>query len=379
MKKIFASLLLLLIAGPALPQAGTLNSGSVDTDLGRHLATKTLTREIPLAKGGHVFIQNNFQDFEVRTWDKDIVKTAVTVRYNSAQPLTDEALWKKSKMVFTTSTGTVKIQRMPDGANTIQSGNKTSTLTGSDLSPKLNHGRNIQREMIIYLPNTATLEVTSGYSDILVTGRLTTAEFKLENSQLEMGDADRLKLTTGYSNVVCGNIGTFDARFQQGRLIAGNVQSFTGDTQGAVVRLGDVKQAQLQSQSDDYEIGIAGTLTANKKMGTMRLESLTKTLDFQGENADLKVRSINPGTSSVTITNSFATIDLPLSELKNYTISFTGKSARVYAPFEISSSNASSVLPAEKGVTRFSHQAGTSGNTQTSIRINCTNCSVDLK
>ncbi len=379
MKKIFASLLFLLTAVSAFPQAGTLGKGSVDTDLGRHLATKTLIREIPLAKGGHVFIQNNFQDFEVRTWDKDIVKTAVTVRYNGAQPQTDEALWKKSKMVFSTSAGTVKIQRMPDGANTIPSGNKTSTLTGSDLSPKPDHGRTVQREMIIYLPNTATLEVTSGFSDILITGKLTTADFKLENSQLEMGDADRLKLTTGYSNAVCGNIGTFDARFQQGRLIAGNVQSFTGDTQGAIVRLGDVEQANLQSQSDDYEIGTAGTLTAHKKMGTMRLEALTKTLDFKGENADVKVRSILPGATSVSVTNSFATIDLPLSSLKNYAVSFTGKSASVYAPFEITPSKASSGIPADKGVTRFTHQAGTSGSTQTSIRIDCTNCSVDLK
>jgi hypothetical protein len=91
---------------------------------------------------------------------------------------------------------------------------------------------------------------------------------------------------------------------------------------------------KLQSTSDDYDLDEVKILTGTKTYGKLRVDILTGNFDLKGSSADVKIRNINPSVSAITLDNKYADVQLPVGNLKNYEVTFTGNYSSVFAPFE---------------------------------------------
>jgi hypothetical protein len=75
-------------------------------------------------------------------------------------------------------------------------------------------------------------------------------------------------------------------------------------------------------------------LQGRKNYGNLRITKLTKSIEMDGTNADVKVRNILAGVEVIKFNNKYADIRLPLKNLKNYTVNYNGPYSNVYANFE---------------------------------------------
>jgi hypothetical protein len=141
--------------------------------------------------------------------------------------------------------------------------------------------------------------------------------------------------------------------------------------------LNKVKNINIVSSNDDYDIDEAGKINAEKKYGTLRIVSMKDSFSLNGANADIKLRNISPDASFIKIDNKYADIRLSLDNIKNYSLRSTGSFNTVYADFEktpIKQSDNTTVSTSEatKDNGNFTAVGGTGAGTK--IEINCTSC-----
>jgi hypothetical protein len=91
----------------------------------------------------------------------------------------------------------------------------------------------------------------------------------------------------------------------------------------------------IRSTIDEYTIDEIDKVEGRKTYGSMRIGQLNNSLQVEGSNADIKIRTISPTVELVKINTLFANLRLPVKNITNYVVKFEGMYSSVYAPFEM--------------------------------------------
>ncbi len=319
-----------------------LANGSDDLNNRTDLKSKEVSQELSTSKSPEIYIDNNSRNIQVKTWDQPKVKVTTTVFFEGDGKLSDEEWFEKLNLSLKTLGSSVRIKSGSiSGGSYSTSGNTYSWSGGSSGVAVFNgNGQNIgtksnlKRIVTVYLPAGSKLDIDSKYADVQLTGAFTTTTIDITNGNLEAENFNKLFLRSKYSNVTVDHIGIAEIDFMNGRFTAKNIDEADLDTKYSTIELGDSKKIIFRSTNDEYDIESADELRGRKNYGNLRITKLNGSLEMDGTNADIKVRSIGTNLNVIKIDNKYADIRIPLRAVKNFTVDYRGPYSTVYGAFE---------------------------------------------
>jgi hypothetical protein len=418
-----------------------LLAGSITSVFSQNTSLNELHKELPYTKGGLVKITNNKWNLNIRTWNKDKVKFSIQVDGNADS--LNKTDWASAIGVNFLSTGKdidIKVLNLPNRKENLNVQQATKDVigdgTGSTQPTVLNSGLGVNKlspvpqqrafqmglvpanaamspEVItIYIPENTPLEINNTHTSVLITNDIGTAVFKLNNANvIATGNIAKLKVTASLSNLSFEDVQDAELDLSNGcSFRAKNVKVMDIESKSSRIEYEKGGSLYIRSTIDDYTIDEIDKVDGRKTYGSMRIGQLNNTLQLEGANADIKIRTISPTVELVRINNLFANLRLPLKSLTNYTVKFDGIYSSVFAPFEMiptipdektkQASNAEQMKNASSGTgtllsimgqvpnqfgqkpnvpSGFTASSGNITGKQTKIEIVCPQCLVDFK
>ena len=376
----------------------------------KNLKSKEVSVEVNASRNSDIFVDNTSRSIEIKAWNEPKVKVVTTIYYDGdANTLSDAEWFEKLNISVRAMTSSIKIKSgtVSSGGSYEVMGNSFNWSSGPASGVAIFNGngenigtkKNVTRLVTIYLPKDNKLIVESKYSDVTVSDNLNKLTIDLTNGNLETQDVNTLTLRSKYGNVNTGNLQTAEVEFINGHFTAKEVGDLDIDTKYSTVDIASASKIHFVSTNDEYDIEEAGSVVGQKNYGNLRISKLSKSLEIDGVNADVKVRIIAPTVNAIQFYNKYADMRLPLRNLKSYTINYSGPYSTVYGNFEKKAfkgkvTKTTSLDQAlEEKITRaitqslsgdeatsedkFSATVGDGKGTQIDIR--CQNCTVDFK
>ena len=309
------------------------------------LKSKEVSVEVNAGRGADVYIENTSRTLEIKTWNEPKVKVVTTVYFEGdASKLSDEEWFEKLNLNVKSLGNSVRIKSgtVSSGGSFEVMGNNYSWSSGpasgtaifnSD-GESVGSKSNIRRLVTIYLPKENKLSIESKYSDITITENLNKVTADITNGNMDVQDVANFTLRSKYANVSTGNLQTGIVEFINGHFSTKEVGDIDLDTKYSTVDIASANKVDLVSTNDDYDIEEVGSLQGQKNYGNLRISKLDKSIEMDGTNADIKLRSISASVETIKFDNKYADIRLPLRNVKNYTINYIGAYSTVYGNFE---------------------------------------------
>lgn len=365
---------------------------------GNTSSSKEISVEVNAGRGADVYIDNTSRTLEIKTWSESKVKVVTTVYFDGdGNKLSDEEWFEKLNIGVKSLGNSVRIK-----AGTLSSGGSFEVMGNTySWSSGIGDGNNsgTKRMITIYVPKDNKLEIESKYSDITIDDNINKLTADITNGNLDVQDVNGLTLRSKYANVSSGNLQTAEVEFTNGHFSTKEVGEIDLDTKYSTVDIASANKINLVSTNDDYDIEEVSDIQGQKNYGNLRISKLNKSIEMDGTNADIKVRSISPSTETIKFDNKYADIRLPLRNVKNYTINYIGAYSTVYGNFEkkpytgkafkMSSSLKETLAEKMKALNestngdddnsnnKFSASVGDGRGTEIDMR--CQNCTVDFK
>lgn len=374
--------------------AVTVNGEQLYKEDIKDLKSKEVSQEVAAPKGGEIFLENNNRPIVVKTWAEQKVKVVTTVFFEGEGKLSDEEWFEKLNLSLRTLGNSVKIKsgNVSSGSYTVV-GNSFAWNTdgiavfngeGQNIGTK----NNTRRVVTIYVPTNSKMDIETRYADIELSD-MASLNLDITNGNVEGGNVNELKLRARYGNANFGNSKYAEVEFTNGRLTMAGADELDIDSKYATIEIGSSKKITMRSTNDEYELEEVGSLSGRKNYGNLRITKLNTSLEMDGTNADIKVRNVGAAVDNITVDNKYADIRIPMRNVKNYAIDFTGPYSTVYGNFE---KKFKVDTMKETGNTTLAqlNQLAAEGNNPSSFTakvgdggaklvLKCQNCTVDLK
>jgi hypothetical protein len=308
------------------------------------LKSKEVSKEIDVPKTGDIFIENAYRTFVIKTWNQQKVKLTTTVYYDGESKLTDEEWLEKSNLSLRTVGSSVKIKSgSMTGFNYINiagdnigrySQNGSPAIVYNSNGQSIGFKSNLKKEIIITVPAGSKLDIESKYSDLSLPANLGDLTLEITNGNVDAENLSKLILRAKYANLTLGDIKSAEIEMTNGQFHADNINDLDLDSKSSSLEMASVQKAVIRSTNDEIEMEEVGDISGRKNYGNLRITRLTKAIDIEGANADIKIRNISASVNTIKLNDRYADIRLPMREIKNYSIDFTGSYSSVYGNFE---------------------------------------------
>jgi hypothetical protein len=415
-------------------------------------AQKPVVREVSseanVAKGSLVRIVGANRKLNIKSWDQAKVKVTVQIAYDSSLSRDSNEEWFESLGIsikpfsnrvdiLANRSGYTAITTTPLAAVTVTGYPKKKTAQPTaEQRAKVTYAEDLlattnqaQRAQGVYLPATglpsshvsvlameimvptaSKLDIDNQYGDVVIGMNLDEAKLDISNGALDMQDVKNLELTGKYCNANFGNIEKAEVEFQNGTFRAQNINDLDLDSKYSTIEYEKGKDLYLRSQADNITIDEITKLEGRKTYGSVRVDMLNGGFDLEGNNVDIKIRNINPQVELIKINNKYGDVRLPVKNLKNYFVDFTGYYSTVFTPFpktivkEDEKKQAddivdkvkeekdladmamagqyfrsSATLAGEMAPKRFTGSVGDVNGKHTRFQLTCHSCTVDFK
>ncbi len=414
------------------------------------LAKREVTSEATVSKGSLVRIAGANRKLTIKSWEQSKVKVTMQILPDSAaKSMTNDQLLEEvgisiksfsnrvdilavrgsQKLVTGTSLQPVTVQGYPRKKTAVPPGQVSQT--SPDYQALLAYSMDVNRvyssrsgnvrplrtglgteilALEITVPSGSKLDVDNQYGDVIINMNLDDAKLDISNGALDMQDVKNLELTAKYCNANFGSIDKAEIEFQNGTLRAQNINDLDLDSKSSTIEYEKGKYAYIRSQADQIYIDEIEKVDGRKTYGSVRIDQLNGNFDMEGNNVDIKIRKISPNVESIKINNKYGDVRLPVRDLKNYFVDFTGYYSTVFTPFEktivkeeekkANSDTApdqkrkdelvelalaneylrtSSTLAGEMAPKRFTGSVGDVNGKHTRFQLTCHSCTVDFK
>lgn len=413
--------------------------------------TREVTTEAAVAKGSSIRIVGANRRLNIKSWDQAKVKVSVQVAYDSSINTNSNEEWlealgislkafsnrvdimanrsgnlrttgslnevtvlgySKKKTLQPTAQQRASEMAYADAVNSRLATTRGATsITGQQVytsADLLSHTVANIVSMDIMVPAGSKLDIDNQYGDVTIAMNLDEAKLDISNGALDMQDVKNLELTGKYCNANFGNIEKAEIEFSNGTFHAQNIGDLDLDSKYSTIEFEKGKYLYLRSQADNITIDEIDKVDGRKTYGSIRLDLLNGNFDLEGNNVDIKIRNINPQVEMIKINNKYGDVRLPVKNLKNYFVDFTGYYSTVFTPFQktivkeeekkpaASSTGSSeqeltevalageyfqrsSTLAGEMAPKRFTGTVGDVNGKHTRFQLTCHSCTVDFK
>ncbi len=302
-----------------------------------NMLSREVSKEIAVPKNGEIFIDCTSRNVLIKTWEQQKVKITTTVFYEGDPKLTEEEWLEKAGLTLKVVGSSVKIKSINVGLYTINNvyGSATNAFGVSrNAFEGVSFGANGKKITTIFLPAGSKIDVESNYSDISIPANLGDVNVDITSGNMDAEKMGKLILRSKYANITTGDIKNAEIEMTNGRFTGGSIDELDMDTKYSNIEIAVADKVIIRSINDEYEIEEVGEMNGRKNYGNLRITKLFKSINLEGANADVKIRSLAPTVSLIKIDNKYADIRIPLKSVKNYQVDFTGYYSSVYGNFE---------------------------------------------
>jgi hypothetical protein len=345
--------------------------------------TKQITLDIPTNKLTNIYLDNDNRTIIIKSWNEQKVRifADIFMDANNAN-LTNEALLEKFNISTRKTTSTLKIKTSFINDNT-----KDDTEILSANGDYSKTGTNKKNSVTIYIPKDNNFNLESKYSDIEINGSLNKIDIDITNGSLTIENSNSLLLKSKYADVSISEVKNAEIDFINGKLKIEKIGSAEMDTKYATIEIGVANKLNFKSTNDIYEIEQLNNLEGVKNYGDLRIGKLLDKIELDGTNAEIKIKTISSTVKSITIDNKYASLMLPLKDLRNFELNYSGAYSSIYNNFNKLSQKSENSDKA----THFDQNKITTDNQNTSFKtvigngkdcnilIKCQNCMVDFR
>lgn len=308
--------------------------------------TLEISREIDMPAKGAIYLENIYGNVIIKTWNQQKVKIATSVSYTGKNTLTSDEWLNKINLSLKKVGNSVKIKSglinignayyVTDNNIVInQSQNKVPYLVyKGDGQSIVGDISKTKRDITITIPVDCKLDIESKYGDVTLPNNLEELTIELSNGNLDGENMGKLSLRCKYANITVGDIKNAELEITNGQFLANNITDLDLDCKNSSVEMATVKNAVIRSTNDEVEMEEVGQLSGRKNYGNLRITQLNKSIDLEGVNADVKIRNVGSEVSLIKLNDRYADIRIPLRNMKNYSVDFTGLYSAVYGSFE---------------------------------------------
>lgn len=358
-----------------------LQNLKTDSAIQLKMRTREITMEIPFDKNSTVYVDNVGRKATIKTTGGNKVKIQATVYYEGEVKLTDAEWFQKLNLELKRSDNGITIQAIErEGNGKSQGGarlfDRKQAAPFTSSTDGLHIKENKKKALVIYIPNNAKLDIESRYSDVAIENNMKYIKAEISNASLSMLNADKAVIVSSYAKVTIGNIKDADLDLTNCTLVSKDIDHLRINSRNSKVRFDNANQMVLNSTSDQYQIAQVYGLEGNKDFGKMNITNLKNNITLTGSSSDLKIDNIDLKADLVKIDNKYADVQLPVFNLKAYTVNFNGRNSKVFTAFE--------KVPMSDSVNsnfrmNFSATVGDVSSSHTKFQINCNSCNVDFK
>lgn len=333
-----------------------------DTVVSRKMVLKEVQKEWPLEKDALVKVLNTFYTVDIRVWKEPKLKLIATVSIpeDGADGLSSDEMLTAGGISAHSFGGRMDIQVRTSLDGTYSS-KKISTMVGGvrttrtvTLYPEQNSNQNIylpdgntvthstatynvgtgNPRLILYIPDSATLDVDNRNTAVTINEDLNDARFKLSHSSLDGRNFKKLSIQADYYTINISDVQQADLELEYGSFTAGSIRVLDLDSKGSEFDYEGGSELFLRSQNDRIIVDEVEKIGGLKLYGDLRVGKLLKELDIEGTNSDIKLRRIAASVEKVQIKDKYADLRLPLRDITDFEVSFTGSNSTVFTPFE---------------------------------------------
>ena len=380
--------------------------------------TKEVSQEVTLQKGSLVRVVSSSGKLNIKSWDQSKVKVTVQFTYDSSAKSGTDDNWFENlgisikpfsnrvdiltRSVFTQGKIPQKIApgELRENAALDAKIKTARTLSGLRDFPG---GKSNIEIMTIMVPANSKLDLENKYGDVVINMDLDDAKLEINYGTLDAQNIKNLNLMSDYCNVNLGNVEKGEVEFYNGTFRAQNVKDLDMDSRSSNIEYEKGEYLYLRSQTDEIDIQEITKVDGRKVYGSIKIDQLNGSFDLEGNNVDVKFRNISPEVSLIKINNKYGDVRLPVKNLKNYFVDFTGYYSTVFAPFQkqiVKEEQAAAVNAQEEekiailkasqnfkpgtsvgelAPRRFTSTVGDTKAKHTRIELICNSCTVDFK
>ncbi len=147
---------------------------------------------------------------------------------------------------------------------------------------------NIRRNIFLYVPVGAKLNIDSRYAEIILDSNIKEVDARITNGSMTTKDVDRLVLNSSAGSIYAANIRQADVQLNHGWFHAKDIAALEITSKSSTIELGTLGQLKINSNDDQYEIESAEVITREKNYASIRVNTLIRSLDLVGINADIR-------------------------------------------------------------------------------------------
>ncbi|MET0465744.1 MAG: hypothetical protein ABW007_21460 [Chitinophagaceae bacterium] len=320
---------------------------------------REVAKEVPAYKNALIKIVNTVRNIEIRTWPEAKVRIValVNVEEKKSATITEEELMETGGLGLKSFGNRVEIQSVNppiperisnrikkivvDGKENVLATNAQGMVIYNKLPDLYQSGVDesrwsefATRKMTIYLPDSCRLDIDNRYTNILIVNDISEGRFKMSRSNLDARNFHKLNIAADLYNINISDVDEAELELESGSFTAGAIRLVDLDSKSSEIDYEGGEQLYLRSQSDRIIVDEIARVDGRKMYGDLRIGKLLKSIDIEGTNADIKIRTITADVESVKINDKYADLRLPVKSTPNFLVAFKGDNSTVFAPFE---------------------------------------------
>ncbi|MEP6673874.1 MAG: hypothetical protein ABJA78_01920 [Ferruginibacter sp.] len=335
--------------------------------------TREITMQLSCDKDALITINDLSRKINIKTSPDNAVRITAMIYEDAGRQTADALLFDKMGVMLNGSHEKITIEK----SNTVKTKPAANSFfyipaSGTDKDGAVA----VKGPLTISIPLNAKLVMESS-SDINIKNDLASLKVLISHAALIMGSADEAVITAKDGSVRAAFINNADIDLANCRFVCGNITKLKINSKYSTVQFINSASMSLKSESDQYRIEEVGELSGNKTFGNISVSNLKKSFVLTGSSADIKIKNIDTKAELVRIDNKYAEIKLLASNLKNYSVDYTGNGSRfndffskVELPDGPQPKYGMPVLPA------FKTAVGNVAGDHTKFQINCSECIV---
>jgi hypothetical protein len=241
-------------------------------------------------------IRNRYGDVNINSWEKSYAQVVITIIARSsdksrAQERLEEVEIRERKL-----SGKIQLE--------------TEILSRSF---SILRQQGIEVIYDVDIPTQHSLEIENRFGDVYLDSRLGTVDIDVKNGNLVAkelsGEDNRIKLQFGQADLTTFKGGTLDISFGQLFLTEADVLSLKSN--GAVIKIDQVKQLQLNANLGEIRVREADEITGSYTSTKVSVERLNKRaeLDIKAAIA-FEIEEVAAGFEGIVLTGNFTAINL---------------------------------------------------------------------
>lgn len=317
----------------------TTAQASVITRIIKQEYTKSVKKDFGISANGTVTLSNRYGKMDIKTWDKNRVKIDVRITVSASSEQEAQEVFERISVDFSNGGDFVNAET--------QIASKNSSWWGGWND---NNKTDFNIDYDVYMPPTATLDLSNKYGDVYVAELARNADItvKYGNFRLE-GIGENLKINLGYGNGTVvksarteANISYSKFRLQDG----GDMDLSTKYSKIGIDKAGDirvnsaydtydigrVRDYHSTGKYDNVSIGTADNITAVSKYTDYSVGMVKNSADFDLTYGGARLEKVARGFTEMRLSGRYADYKLHVEDGASYHLNANANYAGIRYP-----------------------------------------------